>query len=258
MAVSIKTPQEIEKMRVAGRLAAEVLEMIEPHVVPGVSTGELDRICHDYIVNVQQGIPAPLNYGNPPFPKSICTSVNHVICHGIPSEDKILKKGDIVNIDVTVIKDGYHGDTSKMFYVGDVPAHLDRLCKITQECLYKAIEIVKPGTTLGDIGHIIQQHAESNHYSVVREFCGHGIGAGFHEEPQIVHYGRPGTGMAVKEGMTFTIEPMINQGKAQCKILGDQWTVITKDRKASAQWEHTILVTATGADVLTKRKEEPF
>jgi methionyl aminopeptidase len=258
MAVTIKTPEEIEKMRVAGRLAAQVLEMIEEHVVPGVTTGELDRLCHDYIVNVQDAIPAPLNYGHPPFPKSICTSVNHVICHGIPSDEKKLKKGDVINIDITVIKDGYHGDTSKMFYVGEVPAHIDRLCKITQECLYKAIAIVKPGTTLGDIGHIIQQHAESNHYSVVREFCGHGIGKGFHEEPQIVHYGKPGTGMAVKEGMTFTIEPMINQGKAACKILGDQWTVITKDRKASAQWEHTILVTATGAEVLTKRKEENF
>ncbi|MBU2862417.1 type I methionyl aminopeptidase [Reinekea forsetii] len=258
MAVTIKTPDEIEKMRVAGRLAAEVLEMIEEHVVPGVTTGEIDRLCHDYIVNVQDAIPAPLNYGHPPFPKSICTSVNHVICHGIPSDEKKLKKGDVVNIDVTVIKDGYHGDTSKMFYVGEVPAHIDRLCKITQECLYKAIEIVKPGTTLGDIGHIIQQHAESNHYSVVREFCGHGIGAGFHEEPQIVHYGKPGTGMAVKEGMCFTIEPMINQGKAACKILGDQWTVITKDRKASAQWEHTLLVTKTGVEVLTKRNEEKF
>ncbi|MDN3649971.1 type I methionyl aminopeptidase [Reinekea marina] len=258
MAVTIKTPDEIEKMRVAGRLAAQVLEMIEEHVVPGITTGEIDRICHDYIVNVQDAIPAPLNYGHPPFPKSICTSVNHVICHGIPSDEKKLKKGDVVNIDVTVIKDGYHGDTSKMFYVGEVPAHIDRLCKITQECLYKAIEIVKPGTTLGDIGHIIQQHAESNHYSVVREFCGHGIGAGFHEEPQIVHYGKPGTGMAVKEGMCFTIEPMINQGKAACKILGDQWTVITKDRKASAQWEHTLLVTKTGVEVLTKRNEEKF
>lgn len=258
MSVTIKTPDEIEKMRVAGRLAADVLEMIEEHVVPGVTTGELDRLCHDYIVNVQESIPAPLNYGHPPFPKSICTSVNHVICHGIPSDEKKLKKGDVVNIDITVIKDGYHGDTSKMFYVGEVPAHIDRLCKITQECLYKAIAIVKPGTTLGDIGHIIQQHAEANHYSVVREFCGHGIGAGFHEEPQIVHYGKPGTGMAVKEGMTFTIEPMINQGKAACKILGDQWTVITKDRKASAQWEHTLLVTATGVEVLTKRKEENF
>ncbi|WP_320825237.1 type I methionyl aminopeptidase [Reinekea sp.] len=258
MAVTIKGPEEIAKMRIAGRLAAEVLEMLGSHVVPGVSTAELDRICHNYIVDVQQGIPAPLNYGNPPFPKSICTSVNQVICHGIPSEDKILKKGDVVNIDITVIKDGYHGDTSKMFYVGDVAAHIDRLCKVTQECLYKAIALVKPGATLGDIGHVIQQHAEANHYSVVREFCGHGIGAVFHEEPQVLHYGRPGVGMALKEGMIFTIEPMINQGKAQCKILSDQWTVVTKDRKASAQWEHTLLVTATGVDVLTARSEESF
>ena len=254
MAVTIKSAEEIEKMRVSKR----VLEMLEPHVVPGVSTGELDRISHDYSVNVQQSIPAPLNYGNPPFPKSICTSVNQVICHGIPSDDKILKKGDIVNVDITVIKDGYHGDTSKMFFVGEVPAHLERLCKVTQECLYKAIAIVKPGTTLGDIGHIIQQHAEANHYSVVREFCGHGIGAVFHEEPQVLHYGKPGVGMTLQEGMTFTIEPMINQGKPQCKILGDQWTVVTKDRKASAQWEHTILVTATGVEILTARKEETF
>lgn len=258
MAVTIKSPEEIAKMRVAGRLAAEVLEMLEPHVVVGVSTAELDRICHNYIVDVQEGIPAPLNYGTPPFPKSICTSVNQVICHGIPSEDKILKKGDVVNVDITVIKDGYHGDTSKMFYVGEVATHIDRLCKVTQECLYKAIALVKPGATLGDIGHVIQQHAEANHYSVVREFCGHGIGAVFHEEPQVLHYGRPGVGMALKEGMIFTIEPMINQGKAQCKILSDQWTVVTKDRKASAQWEHTLLVTATGVEVLTARSEESF
>jgi len=258
MAVTINGPEEIAKMRIAGRLAAEVLEMLEPHVVVGISTAELDRICHNYIVDIQKGIPAPLNYGTPPFPKSICTSVNQVICHGIPSEDKILKKGDVVNVDITVIKDGYHGDTSKMFYVGDVASHIDRLCKVTQECLYKAIALVKPGATLGDIGHVIQQHAEANHYSVVREFCGHGIGAVFHSEPQVLHYGRPGVGMAVKEGMIFTIEPMINQGKAQCKILSDQWTVVTKDRKASAQWEHTLLVTATGVEVLTARTEESF
>jgi methionyl aminopeptidase len=258
MAVTIKSAEEIIKMRVAGRLAAEVLEMLEEHVVPGITTGEIDRICHNYIVDVQNAIPAPLNYGNPPFPKSICTSVNQVICHGIPSDDKVLKKGDIVNIDITVIKDGYHGDTSKMFYVGEVQGHLDRLCKVTQECLYQAIEIVKPGTTLGDIGHIIQKHAEGNHYSVVKEFCGHGIGAVFHEEPQVLHYGKPGVGLALKEGMIFTIEPMINQGKPQCKILGDQWTVVTKDRKASAQWEHTILVTASGSEVLTARKDESF
>lgn len=258
MAVIIKTPAEIEKMRIAGRLAAEVLELLEEHVVPGVTTGELNRIAHDHIVNVQDAIPAPLNYGNPPFPKSICTSVNHVICHGIPSDDRALKKGEIVNIDVTVIKDGYHGDTSKMYYVGDVPAHLDRLCRVTQECLYKAIDILKPGVTLGDIGHVIQTHAEANHYSIVREFCGHGIGAGFHEEPQVLHYGKPGTGLALQEGMIFTIEPMVNQGKAQCKILGDQWTVVTKDRKASAQWEHTILITSSGCEILTARNEESF
>ena len=258
MAVTIKTAEEIEKMRVAGRLAADVLEMIGEHVKPGVSTGELDRLCHNYIVDVQKAIPAPLNYGNPPFPKSVCTSVNHVICHGIPSDDKILKKGDIVNIDVTVIKDGYHGDTSKMYFVGEAPAHLERLVRVTQECLYKGIELVKPGTRLGDIGHVIQQHAESNYYSVVREYCGHGIGAVFHEDPQVLHYGKPGTGMELKEGMTFTIEPMINAGKPQSKVLGDQWTVVTKDRKASAQWEHTLLVTATGVEVLTKRAEETF
>ncbi|GGX61495.1 methionine aminopeptidase [Saccharospirillum salsuginis] len=245
-------------MRVAGRLAAEVLEMIGDYVKPGVTTGELDRICHDHIVNVQKGIPAPLNYGNPPFPKSICTSVNHVICHGIPSDDKVLKKGDILNIDVTVIKDGYHGDTSKMFFVGEAPAHLERLVRVTQECLYKGIEIVRPGTQLGDIGHVIQQHAESNYYSVVREYCGHGIGAGFHEEPQVLHYGKPGTGMELQEGMCFTIEPMINAGKPQTKMLGDHWTVVTKDRKPSAQWEHTLLVTADGVEVLTRRGEESF
>jgi len=258
MPVTIKTAEEIEKMRVAGRLAAEVLEMIGDYVKPGVTTGELDRICHDHIVNVQGGIPAPLNYGNPPFPKSICTSVNHVICHGIPSDDKVLKKGDILNIDVTVIKDGYHGDTSKMFFVGEAPAHLERLVRVTQECLYKGIEIVRPGTRLGDIGHVIQQHAESNYYSVVREYCGHGIGAGFHEEPQVLHYGKPGTGMELQEGMCFTIEPMINAGKPQTKMLGDHWTVVTKDRKPSAQWEHTLLVTADGVEVLTRRGEESF
>lgn len=258
MSVTIKTAEEIDKMRVAGRLAAEVLEMIGEHVQPGVSTGELDRICHNHIVNVQGCIPAPLNYGNPPFPKSICTSVNQVICHGIPSDDKILKKGDIVNIDVTVIKDGYHGDTSKMYFVGEPQPHLERLVRITQECLYKGIELVRPGTRLGDIGHVIQQHAEANYYSIVREYCGHGIGAVFHEDPQVLHYGRPGTGMELAEGMTFTIEPMVNAGKAQSKVLGDQWTVVTRDRKASAQWEHTLLVTASGVEVLTRRQEESF
>ncbi|WLQ14645.1 type I methionyl aminopeptidase [Hahella aquimaris] len=256
MKVTIKTPEEIEKMRVAGRLAAEVLEMIEEHVKPGVTTGELDEICHKYITEVQQAIPAPLNYKG--FPKSICTSVNHVICHGIPSDKKILKNGDTVNIDITVIKDGYHGDTSKMFFVGKPTIAAERLVRVTQECLYKGIELVKPGVRLGDIGHVIQQYAESQHYSVVREYCGHGIGAVFHEEPQVMHYGAPGTGMVIKEGMTFTIEPMINQGKRHCKLLPDGWTVVTKDHKLSAQWEHTILVTADGYEVLTKRSEESF
>ncbi|MEN9465562.1 MAG: hypothetical protein RL217_1743 [Pseudomonadota bacterium] len=254
MSVIIKTTDEIAKMRVAGRLAAEVLEMIVPYVKPGVSTGELDRLCHDYIVNVQQAIPAPLNYHG--FPKSICTSINHVICHGIPSDDKLLKKGDIVNIDITVIKDGYHGDTSAMFLIGEVsPAH-ERLVRITQECLYLGIDMVKPGVRLGDIGHAIQTYAESNHYSVVREYCGHGIGKGFHEDPQVLHYGKAGTGLELQEGMIFTIEPMINLGTRLNKQLNDGWTVVTKDHKASAQWEHTILVTATGHEVLTRRREE--
>ncbi|AZZ90913.1 type I methionyl aminopeptidase [Hahella sp. KA22] len=256
MKVTIKTPEEIEKMRIAGRLAAEVLEMIEEHVKPGVTTGELDEICHKYITEVQQAIPAPLNYKG--FPKSICTSVNHVICHGIPSDKKVLKNGDTVNIDITVIKDGYHGDTSKMFFVGKPTIAAERLVRVTQECLYKGIELVKPGVRLGDIGHVIQQYAESQHYSVVREYCGHGIGAVFHEEPQVMHYGTPGTGTVIKEGMTFTIEPMINQGKRHCKLLPDGWTVVTKDHKLSAQWEHTILVTADGYEVLTKRSEESF
>ena len=262
----IKTPEQIEKMRIAGKLAAEVLEMIAPHVVAGVTTGELDRICHDYIVNVQNAIPAPLFYPsyNPndksAFPRSICTSVNQVICHGIPADDKTLKKGDIVNIDVTVLKDGFHGDTSNMFIIGEPAPHIERLVKITQECLYKGISVVKPGATLGDIGHIIQQHAESNYYSVVQEYCGHGIGQVFHEEPQVLHYGRPGTGMILKEGMTFTIEPMINAGKRHSKLLGDGWTVVTKDRSLSAQFEHTILVTKTGFEILTERSDEvlPF
>jgi len=257
MAVTIKTPEEIDHMREAGRLAAEVLEMIGPHVLPGISTGELDRLCHDYIVNVQQVIPAPLNYNG--FPKSICTSVNHVICHGIPDDTAILKKGDIINIDITVIKDGYHGDTSKMFLVGDVAPHASKLVRVTQECLYKAIDIVKPGITLGDIGHIIQIHAEANRYSVVREYCGHGIGKIFHEEPQVLHYGQPNTGLMIEEGMTFTIEPMINAGTRHTKLSRrDGWTVTTRDRRLSAQWEHTLAVTSDGCEVLTKRQEEQF
>ena len=257
MAVSVKTPEDIAHMRVAGKLAAEVLEMIEPHVVPGVSTGEIDRICHDYIVNVQKAIPAPLNYNG--FPKSICTSPNYVICHGIPSDTVILKQGDIVNIDITVIKEGFHGDTSKMFLVGDVAPHASKLVKVTQECLYKAIDIVRPGITLGDIGHIIQEHAENHHYSVVREYCGHGIGRIFHEEPQVLHYGTPNTGMRIEEGMTFTIEPMINAGTRHTKLSRkDGWTVTTRDRRLSAQWEHTLVVTPGGCDVLTRRQEEQF
>ncbi|WP_347331960.1 type I methionyl aminopeptidase [Marinimicrobium locisalis] len=256
MSVSIKSPEEIEKMRVAGRMAAEVLEMIEPHVQPGVTTGELDRICHDYIVNEQKAIPACLNYRG--FPKSICTSINQVVCHGIPTEKKTLKNGDIVNIDVTVIVDGYHGDTSKMYFVGKRLPHAERLVAVTQECLYKGIEMVKPGTTLGDIGNAIQQHAEANHYSVVREYCGHGIGTVFHEEPQVLHYGRPNTGLELKEGMTFTIEPMINAGKRHTKTKPDGWTVETKDGRLSAQWEHTLAVTKDGVEVLTARQEESF
>jgi len=261
MTVTIKTAEDIAGMRVAGRLAAEVLEMIGEHVKPGVTTDELDRICHDYIANVQKAIPAPLNYGGAPgrmpFPKSICTSLNHVVCHGIPN-DKPLKSGDSLNIDVTVIKDGYHGDTSKMFMVGDVPEWAERLARITQECMYKGISVVRPGARLGDIGAIIQEHAHANRYSVVREYCGHGIGKVFHEDPQILHYGRAGTGMEMQEGMIFTIEPMINQGRPETRLLGDNWTAITKDRKLSAQWEHTILVTADGYEVLTLRTEESF
>lgn len=255
MTITIKTPEEIEKMRVAGKLASEVLEMIGEHVKKGVTTDELNTICHDYIVNVQGAIPAPLNYGSPPFPKSICTSVNHVICHGIPANKK-LKDGDIINIDVTVIKDGYHGDTSKMFVVGKPSILAERLIKVTQECLYKGIEVVKPGARVGDIGAVIQEYAEKHHYSVVREYCGHGIGASFHEEPQILHYGKAGTGDVFQEGMCFTIEPMINAGKRYSKLLPDEWTVVTKDRSLSAQWEHTLLVTSDGCEILTLRSDE--
>jgi methionyl aminopeptidase len=248
MPVTIKTPEEVEKMRIAGRLAAEVLRMIRPYVQPGVTTGELDRICHDYIVNVQQAIPAPLNYKG--FPRSICTSVNHQVCHGIPG-DKKLKKGDIVNIDITVIKDGYHGDTSKMFYIGEPSIQAKRLVQITHDCLLKGIAMVRPGIRLGDIGHAIQQHAEAHGFSIVREYCGHGIGREFHEDPQVLHYGQPGTGMELAPGMTFTIEPMINAGKREVKLLPDNWTVVTRDHSLSAQWEHTILVTDKGHEVLT-------
>lgn len=253
MSIIIKTESEIEKMRVAGKLAAEVLEMIEPHVVPGVTTEELNNICHDYIVNTQSAIPAPLNYRG--FPKSICTSINQTVCHGIPGEKK-LKNGDIINIDITVIKDGYHGDTSKMFPVGEVNPHAKRLIKTTQEAMYLGIRQVKQGATLGDIGYAIQKYAESNRYSIVREFCGHGIGKNFHEDPHVLHYGKPGEGEVLEAGMIITIEPMVNQGKRHIKILGDGWTAVTKDRSLSAQWEHTVLVTQQGYEVLTLRQEE--
>lgn len=255
MNVTIKTSEEIEKMRVAGRLAAEVLQMIGQHVVEGVTTEELDRICHEYIVNEQQAIPAPLNYRG--FPKSICTSVNHQVCHGIPGPKK-LKNGDIINIDVTVIKDGYHGDTSKMFIVGTPTVLAKRLVELTQRCLYEGIRLVRPGTRLGDIGHAIQTMAEAERFTVVREYCGHGIGATFHEDPQVLHYGKPGDGFELKQGMTFTIEPMINAGKRHVKLLGDDWTVVTKDRSLSAQWEHTLLVTADGVEILTLRDDEQY
>ena len=252
--VDIKTSSDVEKMRVAGKLASDVLVMIGTFVRPGVSTEELDQICHDYIVNDQKAIPAPLNYKG--FPKSICTSVNHQVCHGIPATTKILKNGDILNIDITVIKDGFHGDTSKMFYVGEPSILADRLCKVTQECMYKAISIVKPGLHIGNIGAVIQEHAHQNNFSVVRDYCGHGIGKNFHEAPQILHYGVRETGMKLKEGMTFTIEPMINSGKYKTKLLSDGWTVVTQDHSLSAQWEHTILVTNNGYEVLTIRNEE--
>lgn len=250
MGIHIKNGEEIEKMRVAGRLAAEVLEMVREHVRPGVTTGELDEICHDYITRVQEAIPAPLNYHG--FPRSICTSVNHQVCHGIPGK-RTLRDGDIVNIDITVIKDGFHGDTSKMFFVGEPSVIARRVTRIAYECMRLGIEMVRPGTRLGDIGHAIQQHAESNGMSVVREYCGHGIGRGFHEEPQVLHYGTPGTGVVLEPGMTFTIEPMVNAGRRQVKLLPDGWTVITKDHSLSAQWEHTVLVTPDGFEVLTRR-----
>ncbi len=252
----IKTPLEIEKMRIPSRMAAEVLELIGEYVQPGISTAELDSICHNHIVNSQKATPSALNYQG--FPKSVCTSVNQVVCHGIPSDKKILKSGDIINIDVAVTYDGYFGDTSKMFEVGKSVSHSNRLCQVTQECLYKAIDVVRPGTRLGDIGHIIQQHAEKNHYSVVRDYCGHGIGQSFHEEPQVMHYGTPNTGMVLEEGMTFTIEPMINAGKAQTKLKKDGWTVETRDGRNSAQWEHTLAVTSDGVEVLTARSDESF
>ena len=260
MSITIKNTEDITKMRIAGKLASEVLDYITEFVKPGISTDEIDKLCHEFMVKEQGTIPAPLNYappGHSPYPKSVCTSINNQICHGIPSQ-KILKKGDIVNIDVTVIKDGYHGDTSRMFYAGEPSIQAKRLCDITYECMWLGIYQVKPGNTLGDIGYAIQTHAELNGYSVVREFCGHGIGKVFHEDPQVLHYGNKGFGEELVEGMIFTIEPMINAGKKDIKMLPDGWTVVTKDRSLSAQWEHTILVTKEGFEVLTMSKGTPL
>lgn len=253
MTITPKSSDQIEKMRVAGRLASEVLDFITAHVKPGISTGELDQLCHDYMVNVQHTIPAPLNYappGHQPYPKSICTSVNHQVCHGVPG-DKVLKNGDIVNIDITVIKEGYHGDTSRMFYAGEPSIAARRLSELTFDCMWRGIKAVKPGVHLGDVGHAIQFHAEKNGYSVVREFCGHGIGSKFHEDPQVLHYGKAGTGLKLVPGLIFTVEPMINAGRRDIRQHKDGWTILTADHSLSAQWEHTVLVTETGFDVLT-------
>jgi len=259
MTITIKSPSDIAAMRIAGRLASEVLDMLTPHVKAGVTTNQLDKLAHDHIVHVQQGIPAPLNYapsGYPPYPKSICTSINHQVCHGIPT-DKLLKNGDIINIDVTVIKDGWHGDTSRMFIVGEGSIAAKRLCNLTHEAMWRGIMKVRPGARLGDIGHAIQTFSENAGYSVVREFCGHGIGQKFHEDPQILHYGRPGTLEELVPGMVFTVEPMINIGKRDISELGDGWTIVTKDRSLSAQWEHTVVVTETGYEVLTLSEGSP-
>jgi len=255
MAIHIKSPEEIEKMRIAGRLASEVLQMIEPHVQAGITTQEINDICHDYIVNTQSAIPAPLNYRG--FPRSVCTSINHQVCHGIPG-DRVLKNNDIVNIDITVIKDGFHGDTSKMFHIGKPTIKASRLVDLTYAAMKIGIAAIKPGVTLGDIGHQIQTFVEKNHCSVVREYCGHGIGKQFHEEPQVLHYGSPNSGEVLEPGMTFTIEPMVNAGKRHVRLLPDKWTVVTKDHSLSAQWEHTLLVTDDSYEVLTRRPEETF
>jgi methionyl aminopeptidase len=259
MSVNIKSGDDIEKMRVAGRLAGEVLDFIAPHVQPGVTTGELDRLCHDYMVDVQWTIPAPLHYappGHAPYPASICTSVNHVVCHGIPGA-KRLKSGDIVNIDITVIKDGFHGDTSRMFCVGTPSIQARRLVEATYAAMWAGIRTVRPGAHLGDIGSTIQKYAEERGFSIVREFCGHGIGRQFHEEPQVLHYGRPATGLKLLPGMTFTIEPMVNAGRAAIRSLADGWTIVTADHSLSAQWEHTVLVTPDGHEVLTRSGGAP-
>jgi methionyl aminopeptidase len=259
MTITINNADDIAKMRIAGKLASEVLDYIAPFIVNGVTTEKLDQLCHDYIVNVQQAVPAPLNYapdGHRPYPKSICTSVNHIVCHGVPG-NKVLKNGDTVNIDITVIKDGYHGDTSRMFHVGEVSIQANRLSELTYQAMWLGINKVKPEATLGDIGFAIQTFAEKNGFSVVREFCGHGIGKKFHEDPQVLHYGKPGTGVKLRAGMIFTIEPMINAGKRDIKQMPDGWTIVTKDRSLSAQWEHTVLVTETGYEVLTLSAGSP-
>jgi methionyl aminopeptidase len=248
MNITIKTASEQDKMRIAGRLAASVLDMIEPFVQPGVTTEELDQRCHDFIVDELKSVPANLGYRG--FPKTVCTSVNHVVCHGIPGERR-LKNGDIVNIDVTVIRDGFHGDTSRMYFAGTPPVLARRLSETCFEAMWRGIRVVRPGAHLGDIGHAIQTFAESRNYSVVREYCGHGIGRIYHEDPQVLHYGKPDTGLELVEGMTFTIEPMINAGRRDVRLLKDGWTVVTSDQSLSAQWEHTILVTRTGYEVLT-------
>jgi len=254
--ISIKSPEEIEKMRIAGRMTARVLEALTEIIAPGMTTMEVDTFCEDYIRNTLKAIPG--SKGQYGYPYSVNTSLNHVICHGMPSDKQILKKGDIVNVDITVIHDGYYGDSSKMFCMGEVATHAQRLVDVTQRCLYQGISVVKPKATVGDIGHAIQTYATANHYSVVREYCGHGIGLKMHEEPQVTHYGTAGTGPVLEDGMTFTIEPMINQGRAEVKHLNkDGWSIaVTKDRKLSAQWEHTLLVTQTGYEILTLREEE--
>jgi methionyl aminopeptidase len=254
MSISLKSKKDIEKMKIAGRKAASVLEMLDEHVKPGVTTNQLDEIAYKFITEELKCIPANINYNG--YPKTLCTSVNQVVCHGIPSDDKVLKNGDIINIDVTVIEDGWHGDTSKMYLVGKVSDHAKRLVEVTQECMYAGIKEVKPGAYLGDVGAAIQEHAENNHYSVVRDYCGHGIGQVYHEEPQVLHYGHRHEGLELKEGMCFTIEPMINLGGYQTKLLNDGWTVVTKDGRLSAQWEHTIAVTSSGYEILTLRSEE--
>ena len=259
MSVQLKSDDDIAGMRVAGRLASELLDYLTPHVQPGVTTRDIDRLAHDYMVDVQRTIPATLNYappGHTPYPASLCTSVNHVVCHGIPGDRK-LKAGDIVNVDVTVIKDGYHGDTSRMFYVGAPSIQAKRLCEVTYEAMWKGIRAIKPGAHLGDLGSVIQKHAEGHGYSIVREFCGHGIGRNFHEEPQVLHYGRPGTGLRLLPGMIFTVEPMVNAGRPGIRCLADGWTIVTADHSLSAQWEHTVLVTNDGYEVLTQSAGTP-